>query len=94
MIKSFRGKDTQTLFVGRTPRRFKAIESAAQRKLQMLDTAQDLGRDLGGLPGNRLEKLHGDREGQWSIRINRQWRVCFVWQKGDAFDVEIVDYHD
>jgi len=59
----------------------------------MLDTARDLQRDLGGLPGNRLEKLAGDREGQWSIRINDQWRVCFAWRKGDAHDVEIVDYH-
>ena len=59
----------------------------------MLDTARDLQRDLGGLPGNRLEKLAGDREGQWSIRINDQWRVCFAWRKGGAYDVEIVDYH-
>ncbi len=62
------------------------------RKLQMLDDATDL-RDLAGIPGNRLERLAGDRKGQWSIRINDQWRICFVCRKGDAFDVEIVDYH-
>jgi proteic killer suppression protein len=61
-------------------------------KLLMLDAATDL-RDLYGPPGNRLEKLHGDRQGQLSIRINRQYRVCFVWRGGDAYQVEIVDYH-
>lgn len=93
MIKSFRCKDTQTLFEGSSPRRFQAIESVATRRLHLLDTARDLQRDIGGIPGNRLEKLHGDRVGQWSIRINKQWRVCFAWRKGEAFDVEITDYH-
>ena len=93
MIKSFRCKDTEALFAGRSPRRFKAFERIAQRKLHVLNEAKDVKRDLGGLPGNRLEKLSGDREGQWSICINDQWRVCFVWRKGDVFDVEIVDYH-
>jgi len=63
-----------------------------QRKLEVLDAAERL-EDLRVSPGNQLEKLHEDREGQWSIRVNDQWRVCFRWQEGDAFDVEIVDYH-
>lgn len=93
MIKSFRSEDTEALFAGHTPRRFKPLEKAAQRKLHILNEAKDIQRDLGGIPGNRLEKLSGGREGQRSIRINDRWRVCFVWRKGDAFDVEIVDYH-
>ena len=93
MIKSFRCKDTQALFEGRSLRCFQAIEPVATRRLHLLDKARDLQRDIGGIPGNRLEKLHGDRAGQWSIRINKQWRVCFVWRKGEAFDVEITDYH-
>ena len=72
--------------------RFRSFERVAIRKLQMLDDATEL-RDLGGLPGNRLERLSGNREGQWSIRINDQWRLCFVWRNGHAFNVEIVDYH-
>jgi proteic killer suppression protein len=64
----------------------------AQRKLAMLDAAESLG-DLRGPPGNRLEKLTGDREGQHSIRVNDQWRICFRWRDGDALDVEITDYH-
>ncbi len=63
-----------------------------QRKLELLDAAGRL-QDLTVPPGNQLQKLSGDREGQWSIRVNDQWRVCFRWQEGDAFDVEIVDYH-
>ena len=93
MIKSFRCKDTQALFEGRSLRCFQAIEPVATRRLHLLDKARDLQRDIGGIPGNRLEKLHGDRAGQWSIRINKQWRVCFIWRKGEAFDVEIADYH-
>ncbi|HLB30376.1 MAG TPA: type II toxin-antitoxin system RelE/ParE family toxin [Gammaproteobacteria bacterium] len=85
MIKSFRCKDTQILFEGRTPRRFRGIEQPATRKLQMLDDATDLLSDLGGIPGNR--------KGQWSIRINDQWRICFQWLDGGASNVEIVDYH-
>ncbi len=68
------------------------IQRVALRKLWMLDAATKI-EDLAVPPGNRLEKLHGDREGQWSIRINDQWRVCFAWREGDAYDVEIVDYH-
>ncbi len=93
MIKSFRCKDTQALFEGRSLRCFQAIEPVATRRLHLLDKARDLQRDIGGIPGNRLEKLHGDRAGQWSIRINKQWRVCFTWRKGEVFDVEITDYH-
>jgi proteic killer suppression protein len=73
-------------------RRFKAIAAVAERKLQMLDDSYTL-NDLSVPPGNRLEALHGNRRGQWSIRINDQWRICFRFEDGDAFDVEIVDYH-
>ncbi|MBI4584849.1 MAG: type II toxin-antitoxin system RelE/ParE family toxin [Planctomycetes bacterium] len=92
MISSFKCADTQALFGGFHPARFRAFERVAVRKLQMLDDATDL-RDLGGIPGNRLEGLSGDRQGQWSIRINDQWRLCFFWNNGEAFEVEIVDYH-
>ena len=91
MVRSFKDKATADLFAGQTPRRLKAIETAACRKLDMLDAAASLD-DLRQPPGNRLEKLKGDRAGQWSIRINDQWRICFVWDDG-AFAVEIVDYH-
>lgn len=73
-------------------RRFKGIERVALRKLRQLDAASQLG-DLSSPPGNRLEALHGDREGQHSIRINEQWCLCFVWRNGDAYQVEITDYH-
>lgn len=92
VIKSFRCKDTEALFAGRSPRRFRAIRQVAERKLQMLDSAGEA-RDLRSPPGNRLELLSGDRKGQWSIRINAQWRLCFRFQAGEAHDVEIVDYH-
>jgi proteic killer suppression protein len=92
VIKSFRCKDTQALFEGRAPRRFKAIATVAERKLQMLDAAKAL-EDLRSPPGNRLEALKGNRQGQWSIRVNNQWRVCFRFKDGEALDVEIVDYH-
>ena len=92
MIRSFRCKDTERLFQRETVRRFKAIETVARRKLRMLQAAQAL-RDLQVPPGNRLEALKGDRKGQHSIRINDQWRVCFVWTDGGADNVEIVDYH-
>ncbi len=92
MIKAFQCKDTLALFEGGSPRRFQAFKAAAERKLQMLDSASAL-EDLRVPPGNRLESLHGDRKGQWSIRINDQWRVCFRFKDGNAFDVEIVDYH-
>lgn len=92
MIKTFRCKDAKALFEGKCPRRFKAIATVAERKLQMLDDAYST-EDLHVPPGNRLEALHGNRKGQWSIRINDQWRLCFRFEDGDAFDVEIVDYH-
>ncbi|MGD2064473.1 MAG: type II toxin-antitoxin system RelE/ParE family toxin [Nitrospirota bacterium] len=92
MIASFRDKDTQALFEERPVRHFAAIERGARRKLLFLNQARRL-EDLAALPGNRLEKLSGDRKGQHSIRINDQWRICFRWKAGDAFEVEIVDYH-
>jgi toxin HigB-1 len=92
VIRSFRCADTERLFRRESVRRFKAIERPALRKLDLLDAAPDL-RTLSTLPGNRLEKLKGDREGQHSIRVNDQWRICFVWREGHAYEVEIVDYH-
>jgi len=92
VIRSFRSSDTERLFRRESVRRFKTIERQALRKLDLLDAAPDL-RTLSTLPGNRLEKLKGDREGQHSIRINEKWRICFVWREGHAYEVEIVDYH-
>ena len=92
MIKTFRCKYTQALFEGRCPRKFKAFAAVAERKLQIIDDAFSFD-DLRVPPGNRLEALRGDRKGQWSIRINDQWRVCFRFDDGNVFDVEIVDYH-
>ena len=93
MILSFRCKRTGELFRREVPRRFKAIERPARRKLDMIHAATDL-RDLLMPPGNRLEALSGNRAGQHSIRINDQWRICFRWTAAGAEDVEIVDYHD
>jgi toxin HigB-1 len=92
VIRSFGCSDTERLFQRESVRRFRAIERQALRKLDLLDAAPDL-RTLSTLPGNRLEKLKGDREGQHSIRINDQWRICFVWREGHVYEVEIVDYH-
>lgn len=92
MIRSFRCADTEHLFRRDPVRRFKAIERSALRKLDMLDAAPHI-RTLSALPGNRLEALRGDRKGKFSIRVNDQWRICFEWQDGYAYDVEIVDYH-
>lgn len=92
MIRSFGSADTERLFHLDRVKKFQAIERAALRKLQMLDATWQL-RDLGAVAGNRLETLKGDRKGQCSIRINDQWRICFVWRERDAFEVEIVDYH-
>lgn len=92
MIKSFRCKATQALFEGEVPSVFRAFSAAAERKLQMLDDATAI-EDLRSPPGNRLEALRGDRRGQWSIRINDRWRLCFRFANGDATEVEIVDYH-
>ena len=92
MIRSFRSDATKALFHDWSVPRFRAIERVARRKLLLVHRAVSL-QDLRVPPGNRLEELKGDRKGQHSIRINDQWRVCFVWRDGDAFDVEIVDYH-
>jgi proteic killer suppression protein len=92
VIKSFHCRDTERLFNGVSVPRFRAFERVAQRKLTMLDAAVKLA-DLGAAPGNRLEALKGARMGQHAIRINDQYRLCFVWQRGDATEVEIVDYH-
>lgn len=93
MIKSFRDRDTELVFNRLPARRLpNDILRAARRKPLILDAAESLG-DLQVPPGNRLEKLSGDRRGQHGIRINNRWRICFRWREGDAYDVEIVDYH-
>ena len=93
MIRSFRDRDAERLFKRERVKRFGAdVQRRGLRKLRMLDAATVLD-DLRIPPANRLEKLKGDRAGQHSIRVNRQWRVCFVWRAGHAHDVEIVDYH-
>jgi toxin HigB-1 len=92
MIRSFRCAETGRLFNGLRSMRFQAVERVALRKLEMLNAAIDLSV-LAAVPGNRLERLKGDRLGQHSIRINDQWRVCFVWRRNDAYEVEMVDYH-
>lgn len=93
MIKSVRDRDTGQVFAReRSARLPPDIQQVAYRKLRMLNNAQSLA-DLRVPPGNRLEKLSGHREGQRSIRINERWRICFEWRDGDAYDVEIVDYH-
>jgi toxin HigB-1 len=93
MIVDFRDPETATIWNGRHSRRLPSdIQAVALRKLRLLNNAQTLD-DLRVPPGNRLEALVGDRRGQHSIRINDQWRVCFVWRDGNAHQVEIVDYH-
>lgn len=92
MIKTFRDKDTEALYNDVLVRRFKDFERPARRKLYYLHRARSL-QDLRVPPGNRLEGLRGNRTGQHSIRINDQWRICFIWLDGDAYDVEVVDYH-
>ena len=92
MIQSFGSKDTEELFQYHRSKRFHAIERVALRKLLQLHAATEL-RILASPPGNQLEALRGDRKGQHSIRINDQWRICFVWRDGHCYDVEIVDYH-
>jgi proteic killer suppression protein len=92
VIRSFRGRDTEALFHDTDVPRLRAIERVARRKLLYLHRARTLD-DLRVPPGNRLEALKGDRRGQHSIRINDQWRICFMWRNGEAFNVEIVDYH-
>lgn len=93
MIRNFKCKETEKLFSRRFSRKLpESIQRIARRKLEILDAAEALD-DLFMTPANRLEKLHGDRKRQYSIRINDQWRICFAWRDGRAFDVEIVDYH-
>jgi proteic killer suppression protein len=93
MIKSFRDAETAKVFDRRFSLRLPGdIQSVALRKLRMLNNAVDVS-DLLSPPANRLEKLSGDRRGQYSVRINDRWRICFVWRAGDVYDVEICDYH-
>lgn len=92
MIQSLKCKDTLALYEGKSPRRFKAFLPVAERKLSQLDAAQTLDF-MRAPPGNHLEALKGDRKGQHSVRINVQWRICFVWTDTGPIDVEIVDYH-
>ena len=92
MIKSFKDRKAQRLFESGAGGAFRSVANVAVRKLDLLDGAAKL-EDLRAPPGNRLEKLKGDRSGQHSIRINDQRRICSVWRDGDAHDVEIVDYH-
>lgn len=92
MIRSFADRDTERLANRERVRAFVNIERAALRKLAMLDAAAAL-EDLRAPPGNRLEALKGDRAGAFSIRVNDQYRICFRWENGDAYDVELTDYH-
>jgi proteic killer suppression protein len=92
VIRSFRCKETEKLFHRQQNRKFGNIGTVARRKLRMLDDAESL-EDMAAVPGNRLEPLGGNRKGQHSIRINDQWRLCFIWREGAAESVEIVDYH-
>jgi proteic killer suppression protein len=93
MIRSFKCRETERIWQGESSRKFPSnIQNRALRKLRQLDAAATV-EDLRSPPGNRFEALKGDRAGQTSIRINDQWRTCFRWSRGDAYDVEIVDYH-
>jgi len=93
MIETFASKETEKIFHGQISKKLpKDIQRTARRKLLYLDDAENL-QDLLAPPGNRLEKLKGARDGQHSIRINDQWRICFTWSRNKAHDVEIVDYH-
>ena len=92
LIKSFSDRETAALFNSGDSRRFGSIERIALRKLDMINAAVNV-ETLKVPPGNRLEALKGNRQGQYSIRINDQWRICFKWEGRDAYDVEIVDYH-
>lgn len=93
MLKTFKDKETEKIFQRNFSRKLPHdIQNIAMRKLWILDAATDL-NSLRIPPSNRLEALHGDRNGQHSIRINKQWRICFKWHEGDAYEVEITDYH-
>jgi len=92
MIQSFKDKDTEQLYRRQFVRRFSGIERPAMRRLRLLDSSETM-QAVAMLPGNRFEALKGDRQGQYSIRINNQWRICFRWGEAGPYDVEIVDYH-
>lgn len=92
MIRSFSDRNTRRFFEGYRVRAFQRFADQAVRRLTLLDNAESL-RDLAGLPSNRLEALRGNRVGQYSIRINAQWRICFRWGEDGPYEVEIVDYH-
>ena len=93
MIKSFRSQEAEKLFGREYSRTLpRNIQRTALRKLLLLDAAVEL-KDIAVPPANQLEKLRGDRNGQYSIRINKQWRICFVWREGNSYNVEITDYH-
>lgn len=93
MVKSFACKETEKIWKGEVSRRLpRDIQETARRKLRMVNNARSL-QDLRVPPANRLEALKGDLDGRQSIRVNEQWRICFTWQNGDAYQVEIVDYH-
>jgi len=93
MIKSFRSKETERIWKKQVSKKLPiSIQNIARRKLRMLNNAQTL-NDLKVPPNNRLESLKGNRKGEFSIRINNKWRICFIWDKGNCYEVEIVDYH-
>ncbi len=92
MIKSFKSKDVAALFAGNVPVRLKSLENQLAKRLQILDAATSTAA-LAGLPSNHFEALKGDRKGQYSIRVNAQWRLCFRFEGENAYDVELVDYH-
>ena len=92
MIRSFKSDEAERIFQRIPSKCFQAIQSVILRRLRILDSAEEL-KDLQFIPGNRLEKLKGDRDGRYSIRINNQYRICFEWDNGGAYKVEIVDYH-
>jgi proteic killer suppression protein len=92
LIRSFRNKDTESIFHQRRVKVFQQVGAVALRRLVQIDSAEEL-RDVASPPANRLEALKGDRAGQYSVRINDQYRICFRWKDGDAYDVEITDYH-
>jgi len=92
MIKSFRCKYTEALYQGQRVREFESCQNQAERRLQILDNVKAI-NDLMALPSYRFEALSGDRAGQYSIRVNQKWRLCFEWKDTDAYNVEIVEYH-
>lgn len=92
MIRNCKNKDTQAIYDGKSVKKWLSIHRQIEKKLQILDMATSLD-DLKYLPGNRFESLKGDRKGQYSIRINQQWGICFCWINGEPHDAEIVDYH-